>query len=385
MSRTTTLHSAAPEGGLRSDIVGRVADALAAQGLDAVVAISPENFAYLTGVVVPSPALFRWRHSAVVLTADGASGVLAVDMEATTVTSRLGDLDVRVWAEFDDSAMPVLAELLSAMGLGAARVGIETDYLPARDMDRLRALLPGVAWAAAQGLFDRARMHKTPREVEHLARLSRMTERAIQRGLASVHAGSTEHDLAGTVLSALYREGVDQHKLLIVASGERSQYPNVGPTARVLQRGDLVRLEIFGVSEGYHAGVCRTAVVQEPPAEARRIWENLVACRQTVFSALRPGTTGGEVYRRYRRTFDELGYDPIAFVGHGIGLHLHEEPYLRDADDRPLEAGMVLGVEPLLYLPGAFGLQIKDMVAVTEDGCRLLSDVMDADDLLVIP
>ena len=82
--------------------------------------------------------------------------------------------------------------------------------------------------------------------------------------------------------------------------------------------------------------------------------------------------------------FGELGFSPISFVAHGIGLFLHEEPYLRKYGDARLEAGMVLGVEPLVYVPGKFGLQNKDMVAVTEHGCELLSDVTNTDTLFMV-
>lgn len=370
--------------GLNQDVLDKQVAAMAEAGLDGLVAVSPENYAYLTGFVVPSQPVLRWRHAATVVTADGQLGLLSVDMEATTVQSRLPELDVRVWREFEGDAMEVLADLLRDLGLESARVGVETDYLPARDMDRLEKLLPEVRWEPGQYLFDRMRMIKSPREVEQLRHLSRITDRAIEHALSSVGAGDTEFDLAKALTGELYRLGADHHKFLIVATGERSQYPNVGPTDRVLEPGDLIRLEIFGVLGGYHAGVCRTAVVREPPAEARRVFDNLAACREIVLAAIRPGASSADVYLRYLEKFSELGYGPIDFVGHGIGLHLHEEPYLSRYGDTTLEEGMVFGVEPLLYGPG-FGLQIKDVVAVGTEGADLLSDVMEADRLFVVP
>jgi Xaa-Pro aminopeptidase len=382
---------------VNQDVVAKQVAAMGEADLDALVAISPENFAYVTGFVVPSQPVLRWRHAGVVTTRDGRAGVLAVDMEATTVRSRLAAPGpaaasgspaapaVRVWAEFEDDAMPVLAALLGDLGLRSARVGIETDYLPARDMDRLRALVPGVRWEAAQGLFDRLRMLKTPREVDLLRRLSRITDGALEAALASVRAGSSEMDLAAALTGAVYRRGADGFRFLIVASGERSQYPNVGPTERRLQAGDVVRLEVFGLLGGYHAGVCRTATVGPPSAEAGRIWRHLVDCRDAVFEAIRPGARAAEVYGRFLERFAPLGFAPISFVGHGIGQFLHEAPYLGARSDAVLEAGMVLGVEPLCYVPGRFGFQNKDMVAVTPGGCELLSDVVDTDRLFPIP
>jgi Xaa-Pro aminopeptidase len=169
---------------------------------------------------------------------------------------------------------------------------------------------------------------------------------------------------------------------MIVATGERSQLPNVGPTERVLKPGDVCRVEIFPVIDGYQAGVCRTAVVGDPPPEAERIYRNLVECKYLVRDAIRPGARAHGVYDTFFAKFNELGMPPISFVGHSIGVNLHERPYLGPHGIETLRAGMVLGMEPLVYRSGhGFGMQIKDMVVVTDDGCRLLSDVSDTDRL----
>jgi len=170
-----------------------------------------------------------------------------------------------------------------------------------------------------------------------------------------------------------------------VATGERSVFPNVGPTARVLQHGDVCRVEIFPIIGGYHAGVCRTAAVGAPPPHAERIWATLTACKYLLLDAIKPGASSRAIYELYLAKVGELGLPPISFIGHGIGLHLHEDPYLGPTDDRALEAGMVLGIEPLIYETGfGFGMQNKDMVLVTSNGCELLSDYLDTDKLLVV-
>jgi ectoine hydrolase len=161
-------------------------------------------------------------------------------------------------------------------------------------------------------------------------------------------------------------------------------FPNVGPTDRVLRPRDVCRVEIFPMIAGYHAGVCRTAVVQSPPPEAERIWENLTRCKHMLLGEIRPGASARAIYERYLQHTEELQLPRISFIGHGIGLHLHEDPYL-GPDDQPLEAGMVLGIEPLIYETGhGFGMQNKDMVLVTANGCELLSDYADTDRLLVV-
>ena len=358
---------------------------LADDALDALVCVSPENFAYAAGFVIPSQILMRWRHAAVVIRPDGSEAIMCVDMEETTVRANRPDVDVRVWAEFTGDAIHTLAELLSDLGLADGRVGIELGYLAATDHERLRAKLPGAELVASDALIAEARRVKTPAEMELLTRLSRISDRAIKTSLEAVRAGDSEMDIAAALTRSVYEQGAQSFKLMIVATGGRSELPNVGPSDKILTTGDVCRVEIFSVIDGYQAGVCRTAVVGAAPPEAERIYRNLVECKHLVTDAIRPDASAQEVYWIYRRKFDELGLPPISFVGHGIGVNLHESPYLGRHDDQTLEAGMVLGMEPLVYRTGhGFGMQIKDTVAVTETGCQLLSDVTDTETLLTI-
>ena len=194
----------------------------------------------------------------------------------------------------------------------------------------------------------------------------------------------TEMDIAAHLTRGIFERGADTFKLMIVATGERSGYPNVGPTTRVLRAGDLIRTEIFGVRAGYHAGVCRTAVVGPPTADQERVWATIIACRDLVMAGIRPGASSAAIYRSFSEVFEAAGLPAISFVGHGIGVHLHEEPYLGRYGDTRLEAGMVLGIEPLVYAPGR-GMQNKDMVLVTETGCELLSNITPAETLIEVP
>jgi Xaa-Pro aminopeptidase len=364
------------------EIIARLRERVVAAGLDAIVALSPENVTYVSGFVVPSQSLMRWRHAACIVTADGNIAMIAIDMEATTVRAHAGIDDLKIYREFTDDPMDTLADALEARRLERARLGIETAFLPARDFATLQKRLPGAQWVPADDIFNRARQVKTANELALLRGLSKLTDKAIGDALRSARVGMTELDLAGTLLSSLFAGGAESYKLMIVASGERSQFPNVGPTARKLAPGDLIRMEIFGQKSGYLAGVCRTAVVGQATAEQEKIWANLIECKYLVMDLIRPGVACRDVYRRFLAKFGELGFEPISFVAHGIGLHLHEEPYMGRYGDETVQAGMVGAFEPLVYIPGRFGMQNKDMFCVTGNGCELLSDQTPADALL---
>lgn len=366
-------------------VLAKLQTLMSHHGLDAIVCVSPENVGYSAGLVIPSQTLMRWRHAALVVTASGEVSMVCVDMEGETVQAERPDWEVRTWAEFSENAMEVLGATLIDIGLSSARVGIELDYLPVNQFADLQKAAPSTKFVSVDAALSFARRIKTPREIERLSQLSRISDRAIRDALRNVTVGDTEMDIAATLTHRVYEQGAHSFKLMIVATGERSQLPNVGPSLRQLCPGDVCRVEIFSVLDGYQAGVCRTAVVGEPAEPARRVYRTLAECKHLVLDAMKPGVHAADVYRTYRAHFDTLGMPAIGFVGHSIGVDLHESPYLGPGTLDQLERGMVFGVEPLVYRSDhGFGMQIKDMVAITDSGCTLLSDVSDTDELLVI-
>jgi Xaa-Pro aminopeptidase len=376
---------------MRSEIIARQRLAMTEGGLDAIISCSPENFAYVAGFVVPSQPLMRHRHTMSVVTANGQAALFGVDMEQTTIRAKAPDACFAVWEEFGDDAMQVLSSLLGQLGLAKARIGIELGYLPASDFAHLQKIMPDADFVGCDRIFARLRQLKTPQEIDLLRKLSRIADRAITDAISAVVPGDTEMDIAAHLTRNVYELGAQQFKLMIVATGERSELPNVGPSSRKLGRGDVCRVEIFSVIDGYHAGVCRTAVVQQAPPHADEIWKVLTDCKYDILKRIRPGASCRAIYDAFIARLAKSKLPPISFVGHGIGLFLHEDPYLGhtpiigSTQDAALEEGMVLGFEPLCYRTGyGFGMQNKDMVVVTANGCELLSDYAATDQLLKI-
>jgi Xaa-Pro dipeptidase len=370
---------------MRPEILERLRKNMPGHGFDALVTFSPENFAYVAGFVVPSQALMRWRHAMCLIPLSGRPAMVVIDMEESTVRAKANGAQVVAWGEFTDRPMATLAGLLREQGLAESRIAVELDYLPAAAHAELARALPRAQLLAADDFLARQRQIKTPAEVEHLRKLSRIADATIAGALRSVSAGQSEMDIAGALTRGIFERGADTFKLMIVATGERSVFPNVGPSDRRLKAGDICRVEIFSVINGYHAGVCRTARVGEAPDHAQEIWQKLVECKYLVLDMIKPGASSKAIYEAFIQHLSVLKLPPIKFVGHGIGLHLHEKPYLGPHSDVPLEAGMVLGIEPLVYNTGyGFGMQNKDMVAVTPRGAEMLSDVTNTDELIVV-
>jgi Xaa-Pro aminopeptidase len=293
--------------------------------------------------------------------------------------------DIRTYREFEQEAAEVLVETLREYGLSSNRIGIELDYLPAMDFEAIREELPKAAFVNANRLFLELRSVKTPEEIQKLRKAGRAADKAHQQVQERAKAGMAEMEVANIITDTLYREGIEDISVLIVASGDRSPLPNVGPTNRCLEPKDIMRIDILGHIGAYFSDVARTYVVGEPSQEQAATWQKLVDTLNAIKAEIRPGVTTSRIYQVFAEKFTKFGLTPSAFVGHGLGLSVHEHPWIAKFErfDRKLEEGMVLCVEPYL-LGGPEGYQLEDEVVVTANGFELITDQVDTSRLLQI-
>jgi Xaa-Pro aminopeptidase len=366
------------------EIIERIWDLLAERQVDALVVSSLSNVTYVAGYEVPSqifPILERLIFC--IVTADGGEVMLVPDMEASMARSDSRLADVRDYNEFTDSPTEVLAGTLAELGVDRGQVAIEDDFIGGSHLDELYSLLPNTGFQAASPLMAELRLIKSPDEIEVLTRVNQIAERAHFYVAEKACEGMTELQVAQLIYESAFSEGAERVNKLVVGSGERSEHPNANPTARQLRKGDIVRTDIFLKIRGYQSDVARTAVVGTPTKEQRDIWAKLIEARALILDMIRPGASTGEIYRVYREFFERAKLKPTNFVGHGLGITLHEEPYISRYHDTELRPGMVLAIEPMHFVPGE-GYQVEDEVVVTEDGYNLITDYRDPSELIVI-
>ena len=370
---------------MENQIVRKQQQAMTREGFDALVSASPENSTYTAGVAIPSHSIIRQRHVLCIVPASGPSKMIVANMEESFAKANAKIEDIRTYNEFTESPMNFLADALRDLGLERARVGIELDYLPARDFIRLKTLLSHVTFEDAEVFFGKLRMIKTDEEIAKLRRVGRAAEKVHHDAFARAKIGMTELDLAGFIVEGLYGEGVEQILKLVIGAGERCSHANPGPTPNRIREGDVIRVDIFGTLGGYLSDVARTAVAGKPTAFQRETWKKLIEARAVTLEGIRPGVHSQEIYQRFSKKFKELGLEPIHFVGHGLGLTLHEDPYINKFSDTVLEAGMVLCVEPYyMMVEKNMGFQIEDEIIVTEKGYELITDYRDSSELIQV-
>ena len=362
-------------------VLAKVRDALADGGLDAIVASSPENVAYVSGAAPPSMRTVRSRLALALVPRTGPTEIVTVALEAPLVRSQTHLDRVTAYREFEEPPVAALARSLRERGLDSGRIGVETTALSHADHEALRDELPQADLRPVDDLLAELRTIKTSGEIARIRQIGGAAQAIAEESVALVGAGSSERELGDLIARRYHAAGGDQLTMLVVASGERSAHPNGPPTDRVLERGDVVRLDVIGTAGHYYSDVARTAVVGEPTTDQRRVFDLLSSVHDRCLEMLRPGVESADVYAVYRDALAKAGLPAYHFVGHGLGLTLHEEPFVSDRRSVRLREGMVLCIEPLTMIEGEYGMQIEDEVLITADGCEPLTR---AGDLLVI-
>lgn len=357
------------------EILAKMRGAMEEAGVDVLVPMSPENLAYASGAAPPSQKTVRSRLAAAIVPADGRdTEVVTVKLEAAGVRSQSRLDRVTAYEEFVEHPIDVIAGSLRDRGLADARIGIETTYLTHADHERLRSQLPGATLRTVDRLWEKLRQIKTASEIERIRHIGQAAQRITEECVALVGAGSTERALGNLITERYHEAGGDALTMLVVASGERSAQLNGPPTGKVMEPGDIVRTDVIGTADHYYSDVARTAVVGEPTADQRKVYDLLLDVHRRCLDALRPGAISSDIYAIYHDAMTAAGLPAYHFVGHGLGVTLHEEPFINPLKSIALEDGMVICIEPLTSIEGRFGIQVEDEVLITSDGCELLTE-----------
>jgi Xaa-Pro aminopeptidase len=360
----------------------RLAAAAAATGdagLTGLVITPGYDLRYLTG----SRAQTFERLTALVLSASGAATVVVPRLELASLKgSAIGELGltVRDWVDGDDPY-----QLVSAALGGAPAPTAVTDSMPALHLLPLAGVL-GVLPVLATDVLRRLRMVKEECEIDALRKAGSAIDRVHARVPDFLVPGRTEADVAADIAEAIVAEGHSEVAFVIVGSGPHGADPHHSYSDRELQAGDIVVVDIGGAYEpGYHSDSTRTYSIGEPGPDVAQQYSILQRAQRAAYAAVRPGVTAEQVDAAARDVLAEAGLAEyfVHRTGHGIGLSVHEEPYIIAGNDLPLAAGMAFSIEPGIYFPGRWGARVEDIVVVTEDGALSVNNR--PHDLIVVP
>ncbi len=338
-----------------------------ALGVDAAVVTDLTDVRYLTGFT-GSAGQLAIVGDRVVLTSDGRYGAQII---AQLAGSGLDDVvEVVIGRPGEQDA--ALAELLA----GDCRVGLQADLISWAAAEAWRERLPGAEVVALSDLLGPLRAVKDPGEVARIEAAASITDGALATCLAVLAARPTELDFARELDRRILDAGAEALSFeTIVASGPNGALPHARPSNRTISAGELVVVDVGAVVDGYHSDMTRTFVVGEPDSEAAAMLDAVLAAQDRGVAAVRPGATCAEVDQACRSYLEDLGLGEefVHGTGHGVGLVIHEAPWVNANSDTELVPGHVVTVEPGVYRAGFGGVRIEDTVLVTADGARRLT------------
>jgi Xaa-Pro aminopeptidase len=326
---------------------------------DALFATPSSNLFYLTGIDF-------WRSerlTALLLFADEDPVVICPAFEESRLRGMSAVTDVVTWEETEDP----FAKAASLFPAAARTLAIEpsTAY---DDVERLLSHRPAWKAVSAGSLFAAVRMVKTTEEIEAMRRAIAVALPRFRRAFESLRPGATEAQISAAF-------GGDN----VVQFGASSALPHGASTDRALARGEAVLIDAWDKPEGYYYDITRSTFFGEPSDEYRKVWSIVLEAQGAAIERAAPGVPCSEVDAAARRVIEKAGYGEYFThrLGHGLGIDVHEPPYMVAHERTLLEPGMTFTSEPGIYLPGRFGVRIEDDILCTERGAESLSPRVD--------
>lgn len=257
------------------------------------------------------------------------------------------------------------------------RLGIEGESLTVAARQRLAAMLPShLRLKSAPPLVERARMVKDRQEIILMREAAQLGAKLFDRTLEVIRPGISEMEIAGEMEFAARRAGADEMSFpTIIASGTRSALPHGRASHTMVPPQGFVVCDFGVILAGYCSDETRTVHIGNPSREAELAYEAVLEAQQAAVQAVKPGVSAAEVDGEARRVLRRarLARYFTHSTGHGVGLEIHESPRIAAGQEEVLRPGMVITIEPGVYLPGKWGIRIEDTVVVTNDGCEVLT------------
>ena len=268
---------------------------------------------------------------------------------------------------------------VQALGLDGKQIGLEPRSMRLLEFRYVKAAAPEAGFPDASEALGELRLRKDSHEIEAMRKAVQIAQEALTALLPQVKVGMTERDLAGELVVQLLRHGSDSEMPLtpIVSAGPNSANPHASPTERKIQRGDFMLFDWGATFGGYISDLTRTYAIGEIEPELKKIHSVVQEANAAGCAAARPGSPCSAVDAAARAVIEKAGYGRFFThrTGHGIGMEVHEDPYMRSDNAQILEPGMAFTVEPGIYLPDRNGVRIEDNVVITESGVDVLSDM----------
>jgi len=328
--------------------------------IDAYVVIRPENGRYLSGF-------------------SGGEATLYITLEKAFL---LTDFRYIEQAKAQAPEFEIIKtgqdhfEALAEIGQGAQRLGFEGDFVTFINFGKLTDAFSKAELVSLPDIVSHLRSVKDATEIALIRQAVKIADDAFAEVLQTIEIGQTEEEIGLNLEYSMRRAGASGGSFeFIVASGVRSSMPHGTASSKRVQSGEFLTMDFGAIYQGYCSDITRTVFLGDPEDKHREVYEVVLAAQRAGIEAVAPGRTGKEVDAVARKIIGDAGYGDYFGhgLGHSVGLAIHEGPNLNMREERLLEPGMVITVEPGIYIPDWGGVRIEDIVLVTENGCEVLT------------
>lgn len=339
------------------------------RGIDAFLLGPGDDLEYLCGLKTGECERFK----GLFILADGSYFCITPHLYLEEFEAAFGsEAPIYVWND-KDWFYPVLAKAMNDFNLNDKKLAVNFGV---RAVDAIEISdRQGVKLLNGWHFLERMRIIKSPSEIEKLERATQISDAAFRELLGFIRPRLTEGEIKKKLIELFEEHGADGPAFdVIVARKENASKPHYNGTKGVIEERDLVLIDFGCRYESYCSDTTRTIFVGDPSDEEKNLYEVVLNAQEAGEAAVRPGVLAEEVDRAARSVIEDAGYGEYfnTRLGHGIGVAIHEAPYIMEGNKTPLEPGMTFSIEPGIYIPGKIGIRIENIVVVTDDGCRSL-------------
>jgi Xaa-Pro dipeptidase len=354
-----------------SDRLSRLRAAMHPAGFDVVAVVPGANMRYLAGLGIH----MNERLAVAFFPAEGQPAMVLPTLEAPRARSQARfPIDFYPW---DDAEGPVgaLSRCVAELGLAGQRIGVEYTAMRVLELRAIEEAAPGARAVDATPLIAELRMVKDDEELAAMRRAVRVVEQALGAAVGQIRAGMTERELAAIWEREMRARGGEPSFETIIASGPNAANPHHSNGDRAFQPGDFIIMDGGVWNDGYASDITRTIALGQPSEQARAIYDLVQAANAAGRLYARPEATGEEIDQAARGVIAGGGYGQyfIHRTGHGLGLEIHEPPYMVAGSHEPLAPGTTFTIEPGVYVEGVCGVRIEDDVVITTEGAESLT------------
>lgn len=330
------------------------------KNVDGALIVSPENRRYFTGFNASDGFLFITKSGSVFLTDSRYIEAAKDKIICCEVEEQKGKLM--------DYAKRFNCKVLA----------VEADRLTVTQLKNLRKTLHGIklTTVGTDKIIDSFRAVKNEAEIENICKAQRIAEAAFDHILGFIKVGVTEKEVALELDHYMLSHGADSLSFETIAiSGANTSKPHGVPTDKKIEHGDFVTMDYGAVVNGYHSDMTRTVAVGAASDEQKKIYKIVFEAQLAVLRVLKNGVKCSDADKAARDVITEAGYGEYFrhSAGHGVGIEIHEKPFISPKSTATLRSGNVVTDEPGIYIPGKFGVRIEDMALITENGCKNLT------------